>query len=161
MVAIARLNRIRDWLNEPKHASRLWLGKQCVIAAWLGLFLAVVSPPHGSGISVCWFEQATGLPCPGCGLTRSLSCGIRGMFPESWHYHPMGLFILVLFIFTAAQSLLPKPFRASLARQVQARAKTVNLFYLVFVTVFVSFGLVRSLLHYGSALEHFGVPGKF
>jgi hypothetical protein len=161
MVAAARLDRIRDWLSEPKHASRLWLGKPCVIVAWLGLFLAVVTPPHGSGLSVCWFESATGLPCPGCGLTRSLSCGLRGMFPESWHYHPMGLFILALFIFTAAQSLLPQPFRAGLARKVQARAKTVNLFYLVFVTVFVSFGAVRALHHYGSVLKHLGMMGNF
>ena len=161
MVAATSLDRIRDWLTEPNHASRLWFGKPCVIAAWLGLFLAVVSPPHGSGLSVCWFEQATGLPCPGCGLTRSLSCGIRGMFLESWHYHPMGLVILALFLFTAAQSLLPKRFRDGLARYIQARAKAVNLLYLVFVTVFVSFGVVRALLHFGSALKHFGVPGDF
>ena len=161
MVAAAQLNRIRDWISEPNHASRLWLGKPCVIVAWLGLFLAVVSPPHGSGISVCWVEQATGLPCPGCGLTRSLSCGIRGMFPESWHYHPMGLFILVLFVFIAAQSLLPKPHRDGLARHVQARAKAANIFYLMFVTAFVSFGVARALLHFGSALKHFGVPGNF
>jgi hypothetical protein len=161
MIATARLDRMRTWLNEPGHAVRLWLGRPCVMAAWLGLLLAVMTPPHGSGISACWFETATGLPCPGCGLTRSLSCGLRGMFLESWHYHPMGLFILALFVSTAAQSLLPKPFRDNLVRHVQARAKAVNLFYLVFVTVFVSFGAVRALWHYRNALDHFGISGGF
>ena len=41
-------------------------------------------------------------------MTRSLSCGIRGMFLESWEYHPMGLFVLALFVVTAAQSLFPE-----------------------------------------------------
>ncbi len=157
MIAAARLDKIREWIKEPEQAARFWLGRPCVVVAWLGLSLAVVSPPHGSGVSVCWFEQATGLPCPGCGLTRSLSCGLRGMFSESWHYHPLGLFILVLFIFTAAQSLLPKRFRDGIARRVQAHAMAVNIFYFAFVTVFVVFGATRMALHYRSGLEHFGL----
>ena len=159
MIATTRWGRLHAWLKEPELSVRLWLGRPCVVVAWLGLVLAVVSPPHGSGISVCWFEQTTGLPCPGCGLTRSLSCGIRGMFLESWHYHPLGLFILTLFVFTAAQSLLPKRFRDGLAGQLQVRAKAVNLCYLGFVTVFIGFGVIRALLHYGNAFNHFGLPG--
>lgn len=157
MIAAARRNRLREWIREPEQASRFWLGRPCVVVSWLGLFLAVVSPPHGFGVSVCWFEQATGLPCPGCGLTRSLSCGLRGMFSESWHYHPLGLFILGLLIFTAAQSLLPKRFREGIARRVQAHAVAVNFFYLVFVTVFVVFGAARMAIHYRSGLERFGL----
>jgi len=65
------------------------LGKPCLFAAWSGLFLAAVTPPHGAGFTVCWLKASTGIPCPGCGLTRSLSCALRGMFMESWQYHPM------------------------------------------------------------------------
>ena len=80
------------------------------------------------------------------------------MFLESWHYHPLGLLILGLFVFTAAQSLFPKACRDGLVKKLQTRARIMNLVYLGFVTVFVGFGVVRALLHYRNALEHFGLP---
>ena len=139
------------WLDEPRHVAALWLNKYSVLVAWVGLALAVISPPHGSGISVCWFQATTGLPCPGCGMTRSLSCGIRGMFRESWEYHPFGLFVLALFVATAAQSLFPAHMRDGLKQFIEARAKVFKISYLVFVIVFVSFGTTRALLHLGAA----------
>jgi hypothetical protein len=128
--------------------STLWLGKPCIIVAWLGIFLALVSPPDGLGISVCWLHSATGIPCIGCGLTRSLSCALRGMFAESWHYHPMGASILALFLFTAIQSVLPKAYRARLELFLQVNGTTFHLLYFAFVTMFVAYGVGRALLHF-------------
>lgn len=145
------VDRLLRWLGEPQHADAIWLGKYCVLVAWLGLFLAVISPPHGSGITVCWFQSSTGLPCPGCGMTRSLSCGIRGMFVESWNYHPLGLLVLALFVMTAAQSLFPRQVRLKLIQFIHAHATVFNTAYLVFVIAFVSFGAVRALLALGAA----------
>src|SRR5262245_15727636 len=146
----SHLTKLAGWFNQPRQVYDLWLGKHCVLAAWLGLLLAVVSPPQGSGFLTCWFREATTLPCPGCGLTRSLSCALRGMLVESWQYHPMGLFILALFTFTAAQSLLPRWFRDQLARQMQAQAAVVHRLYLAFVIAFVAVGGVRALVHWVS-----------
>jgi hypothetical protein len=130
-----------------QRASALWLGKPCVIVAWLGIFLALAAPPDGFGIPVCWLQSATGIPCLGCGLTRSLSCAIRGLFLQSWHYHPMGLSILVLFLFTATQSVLPKIWRERLKMFLQSRATVCNSLYLGFVGAFVAYGTGRALLH--------------
>ncbi|WP_160164513.1 DUF2752 domain-containing protein [Pedosphaera parvula] len=123
-----------------------------MIAAWLGLLLAAVSPPHGSGVTLCWLKSVTGLPCPGCGMTRSLSCGIRGMFSESLHYHPMGLFILALFILIAAQSLCTRGFRERVARFMENQATFFNHLYFAFVLTFMGFGIVRALFSFGGAL---------
>ena len=142
------LQKLLYWLGDPSGTYALWFGKYCVAAAWLGLTLAVVSPPHGSGISVCWLQAATGLPCPGCGMTRSLSCALRGMLFESWSYHPFGLPILSLFVATAAQSLLPLSAKGDLAGWMRGRAKFFNAVYLGFVVLFVAFGTVRALIHF-------------
>ena len=43
--------------------------------------------------SVCLFYHLTGLPCPGCGLTRSFVCLGHGHLRESLHWHPLGIVI--------------------------------------------------------------------
>ncbi|MEY4384750.1 MAG: hypothetical protein RLY20_33 [Verrucomicrobiota bacterium] len=96
---------------------------------------------------MCFFESATHVPCPGCGMTRSLSCAIRGMFSESWNYHPFGMFILALFLFTAAQSLFPKSKREQLAQFMESHAQFFNRFYASFVIAFIGFGVLRALTY--------------
>jgi hypothetical protein len=157
LAELTRLERLKRWLATPQHASTLWLGRHCVILAWVGLLVAAISPPHGFGINVCWFYGSTGLPCPGCGVTRSLSCGLRGLLLESWHYHPMGLLILLLFGFTAAQSLLPCSARKRLSQGIKDRALLFNAVYLAFVVTFVGFGLARALFHLGAGWLHQGL----
>ena len=145
IIQLPRASRLARWWSTPRDASALWLGRHCVLVAWLGLLAAVLVPPHGLGFSLCWFQQTIGLPCPGCGLTRSLSCGIRGMFLESYHYHPLGLLILALFGFTAFQSLWPGAARDWLARHMQSRPFLFKSAYVAFVGVFVIFGVARAL----------------
>src|SRR5579863_1296395 len=92
--------RASEWLNQRGKVHRHWQSPLTVCASWLGLFLAAIMPPHDSGTTICWMKRTTGISCPGCGLTHSLSCGLRGMFADSLAYHPFGLFILALFLFT-------------------------------------------------------------
>jgi hypothetical protein len=125
--------------------SRFWLGRHCFVVAWLALFFALISPPHGSGISVCWFQGATGIPCLGCGLTRSLGCALRGLWWESWHYHPLGLVLLPWFLLTAMVSILPPSCRQPIEKLLEGKPILWNTLQLLFVGVFVSFGLVRAL----------------
>lgn len=51
----------------------------------LGLALLTLQP-----YSVCPFAVATGVPCPGCGLTRSIMTLLRGDFHTAWRLHPLG-----------------------------------------------------------------------
>jgi hypothetical protein len=44
-----------------------------------------------SGPSFCPFKVATGLPCPGCGLTRSSVALLHGDLGTSLYYHPLGV----------------------------------------------------------------------
>lgn len=38
----------------------------------------------------CLFYRFTGIPCPGCGLTRSIAHLAHGDFALSWRLHPLG-----------------------------------------------------------------------
>ncbi|PTY06742.1 hypothetical protein DB346_00305 [Verrucomicrobia bacterium LW23] len=48
--------------------------------------------------SICTFYLATGLPCGGCGLSRSCSALVRGRLVEAWEYNPFGYFFMACFI---------------------------------------------------------------
>ena len=73
----------------------------------VGLALAGVRLPE-----VCALQHAAGLPCPGCGLTRSWVSALHGRLPESVAHHPLGWLVL-LYVGTqlarhAAWLLLPR-----------------------------------------------------
>jgi hypothetical protein len=54
----------------------------------------VVEPLFGCPLpESCMFRRATGVPCPGCGLTRSFICLMRGDVPRAWTFNPAGLLL--------------------------------------------------------------------
>ena len=59
----------------------------------LALSLALPLPRGGSiaGMpSICPFSNMTGIPCPGCGFTRSFVCLAHGHVREAFTWHPLG-----------------------------------------------------------------------
>lgn len=46
----------------------------------------------------CPIRFLSGIPCPGCGLTRSLAALLSGDFRTSFAFHPGLIFFLILFI---------------------------------------------------------------
>lgn len=140
-----------SWPPDPSSAYERWFGGKAMLVSALGLLLASVNPPHGTGVTVCWLKLSTGLPCIGCGLTRSLSCALRGMFAESLRYHPFGIFILLVFVAAIVAGVLPTIQKQRLMCFMAARAIFFNGLFTVFVILFVSYGAAR-FLH-----EMFGV----
>lgn len=59
--------------------------------------------------SFCPFKMLSGLPCPGCGITKSIVALYEGAIPESIEYHPFGIVVFGLAAtFLFAQAVLNK-----------------------------------------------------
>ena len=43
---------------------------------------------------VCTLKETTGIPCPGCGLTRSWVAAMHGDLAGSWAFHRVGWLLL-------------------------------------------------------------------
>ena len=49
---------------------------------------ALWHPTGGAENSICLFRRATGIPCPGCGLTRAFAALAKGQLGAAFVFHP-------------------------------------------------------------------------
>lgn len=86
--------------------------------------------------SVCIFLKTTGLPCPGCGLTRSLVAAVHGKLGMSFSHHRLGplilFYIILQFLFNLGFLVIPK-WRTSLSRAVKVLHKCIILLAVLFL----------------------------
>lgn len=115
-----------------------------LLVAWGTLAVAVAHPPHGTGVPLCWMKATTGLPCPGCGLMRSVSCLARGRFAESWRYHPFGTLVLGVCVCIVAGPLLPQGRRDTMNGAPRAESKR-RAAYALLVGAFLLHGTARAV----------------
>ncbi|MHB9078790.1 MAG: DUF2752 domain-containing protein [Pirellulaceae bacterium] len=47
----------------------------------------------------CTFLRLTGLPCPGCGLTRSFISIAHGQLREAWRFNPTGILFFAVVLY--------------------------------------------------------------
>ncbi|MBC8102840.1 MAG: DUF2752 domain-containing protein [Cytophagales bacterium] len=67
--------------------------------------------------SLCVFYATTGLPCPGCGITRSVVCCCHLRLGEALTYHPAGPLV---FLWLTGAVLLRFPLPAAWRRWLHA-----------------------------------------
>lgn len=136
----------RDAQANDQRVQRLLSGRS-IVMAWIIVLGSLVHPPHGTGISLCWMQATIGTPCPGCGVTRSISCLTRGMWAESMAYHPFGIIILCLFAVIAISGVLPSTMRSRFERRLMRHRRLVQVSYIAFVGAFLLYGAGRAALH--------------
>lgn len=109
------------------------------------LLLVSYLPPDGAGVPICLFRAISGLPCPGCGLTRALSSLIQGNPAAAFSYHPFAFIVLPLFLMLAAHNFLPVAARQRAQAFCSAHDRVIRRGYHGFIYTFVAFGVVRML----------------
>jgi len=139
---------------------RLWCGLLSVMGypwlttlvrdRWLCRILAafplplVMLPLLGWSWWPCPFHRLTGLPCPGCGMTRAAVALVRGNLTEAMGWHPFILFTALIWLTLAAGAVLPETSRTSLV----SRLGVIERWRLsgLLLAAFLGFGLGRMII---------------
>jgi hypothetical protein len=73
--------------------------KKAMLKSFIPLFLAFMAYGILLYISgndtICFFKIYTGLPCPGCGMTRAFIAVSRGYYQESFYWHPLWIWAII------------------------------------------------------------------
>lgn len=60
---------------------------------------------------ICMFRSVTGIPCPGCGLLRSMVSAMHGDLARSCEYHRLGVvtivYVICQFLFRLSVMIFP------------------------------------------------------
>ncbi len=71
------------------------VGVVAMVVAWSG------TAPGDLHFVPCLFHALTGIPCPGCGITRAFVALFHGDFAQAWAHHPFVYLLAALAIGTA------------------------------------------------------------
>jgi len=137
-----------DWV------ARALLNRLSMRLALVVLVASFLLPTAGLGVEICWFKGMFGLPCPGCGMTRSLTSVSHLEIGQALHYHPFGLVVWLLVLGLAVANFVGRERRDRVGRWLVRHRQRARTGYLGFVYAFVAFGVIRLAVAYA-------VPGAF
>ena len=86
----------------------------------------------GLTLWACPFQAVTGLPCPGCGMTRSCMCLMKGDVRQSFHFHLFGPLIFLIGVSALVGTLLPSGPRQAFVQWVQKWDHRLNATKIIF-----------------------------
>lgn len=115
------------------------------LTRYLALFVISVSfifPIGGLGIDLCVLHAATGLPCPGCGMSRAISAISQGDFSAALGLNPFAFFAWPTFFVLAVMALLPSGVRTRVEAPLRRSTRAAKLYELIFFA-FLGFGVIR------------------
>jgi hypothetical protein len=112
----------------------------------LALLVMVASaffPVTGLGVDLCPVHRVSGLPCPGCGLSRAMAAVSQGDLGAAVGLNPFVLFAWPLFLALALLAFAPEAVRARVEAALDRRGAGLTRGYLVVLAAFLGFGLLR------------------
>ncbi len=77
------------------------------VTSGLALLLLFLLPSDGLPLEICLSQIITEVPCPFCGMTRSLSSFLHFEWSKSFAYHPLGMLIGICLLLVFVSGRLP------------------------------------------------------
>ena len=138
---MSRTRQIWNYLTRPWLASMLQQVTLCRATLAMVLFLGAA---HLLGYSFwpCLFARITGLPCPGCGMTRAVAALLHGEWSLGLAYHPFAPAFMILGFLVALCAVAPVRWRVQVIKAVKT-AEDVTRFATIFLFAAVIYGLLR------------------
>lgn len=113
------------------------------LVACLALLATFVFPTTGVGIDLCPIRFATGLPCPGCGVTRGMALLSQAEWERALHMNPWVFVLWPALLFWALTYFLPDRAIATLVQQIARREPLFTNVAKAWLALFTATGLVR------------------
>ncbi len=141
LCSMQRLHRFWIYLTQPWFAPLL---RQVVLCRAIVITLFVLGVAHLFGWSLwpCMFSKITGLPCPGCGMTRAVAAMLHGQWHQAMLYHPFAPGFVVLGLIMMVCCIASQGLREKVSAHVE-KLEAVTKFTSVFLLSAVIYGLLR------------------
>jgi hypothetical protein len=135
--------------HEPDKPPRppAWLRRPVGLMGGAVIDISLLLPPRGLGVELCWFYRTTHLPCPGCGLTRSMTHISHGMWEGAWSLNPFGFVFYALCVALFVCALLPISARRRILEGVREHRRSLRWFGGALMVSLMIHGVGRLMYH--------------
>ena len=123
--------------------SNIFLNKFTTITSLLVIIISFILPPDGLGRSTCGLYILTKLPCPACGLTRSVTSISHMKFVKAFYYHPFGFIFYIIFLFLAIYNFMPEKIKNIIKVFFIKNEDIVKYILLFLIASFIIYGIAR------------------
>jgi len=82
--------------NAMRRATLKSYGKACFLVLLPVFFVLVPTSWFENRPSLCLVRAISGVRCPGCGMTRAISCVFHGQFRKAWEYNRLVVVVFPL-----------------------------------------------------------------
>jgi len=100
-------------------------------------------PPVGWSNSMCSLQKNTGIPCPGCGMTRAVSSTLHGKLKWSMGFHPMGPLTAAGLVAVGLIGILPRRLRSRMVDPLAPYDKIIGIILAAYFVALIGYGFYR------------------
>ena len=131
--------RISDYFFSPALASMMEKRREALVLSGVAAVQFALVTAGLPGI-VCPFKAAFGIPCPGCGMSTSISCLLHGDWHSAITTHAFGPIFLVGLVFVLGVSILPESLRTMIVQKVAVVEKRTGITTLLMIALMFYWG---------------------
>ena len=141
-------SRLADWFFKPALAPMLQQRSLLIILAGLGA-LQIGLTAAGWQAWQCPIYAFSGLPCPGCGLSRATVLLARGQWGAAMHMHAFAPVILAAVIVFSIAGFLPRKYLPGILSSIAAVERHTGLVTFMALAMLIYWGLrVTGVIEY-------------